>query len=285
MAARVLIAGCGYVGTELGRGLVAAGDEVWGLRRLPRDLPTGIQPLAADLMRPGDLDALPGGLHVVYYAAAAGASDDASYAAAYLHGLTNLLEALSRQGQQGVRVIYTSSTGVYAESGGGWVDEDSPLRSDEAPSRHIVAGERLLLESGFPATVVRLSGIYGPGRTRLIDKARGATASLGAGPLLWTNRIHRDDCAGALAHLMRVSATEPVYLASDDEPAPLDHVLQWIAEQVGRPVPVSTPAGQGAARIAGQGKRCRNLKLRHSGYRLRFPTFRQGYSSLLAGRS
>ena len=173
--ARILIAGCGDVGATLGQRLSAAGHEVWGLKRRPADLPPGIRPLAADLTDPATLNVLPPDLDAVVYSAAAAGFGEAAYQAAYVAGVRNLLDALRQAGQQPQRLLFTSSTSVYAQHQGEWVDEDSPAEAEGFSGRCIRDGERLMGDSGWPAVVVRFGGIYGPGRTRLIDSVRAGS--------------------------------------------------------------------------------------------------------------
>ncbi|MDG4548850.1 MAG: SDR family oxidoreductase [Candidatus Contendobacter sp.] len=287
--ARILIAGCGDVGATLGRGLNAAGHEVWGLKRRPADLPPGIRPLAADLTDPTTLNTLPPDLDAVVYSAAAAGFNEAAYQAAYVTGIDNLLEALRQAGQQLRRLLFASSTSVYAQHQGEWVDEDSPAEADSFSGRCIRAGERLMWESPWPAVAVRFGGIYGPGRTRLIDSVRAGTAARPAGPPLYTNRIHRDDCARVLEHLLFLPRPAPLYLAVDDDPAPLGEVLSWLATRLGVPEPplaVTPPlkpgaeAGDSMLRMRAS-KRCRNARLRASGFQFRYPGYRDGYATLL----
>ncbi|MBI2903240.1 MAG: SDR family oxidoreductase [Candidatus Methylomirabilis oxyfera] len=279
--ANVLIAGCGYVGTAFGAGLASEGHVVWGLRRRPDALLPGIRPLAADLTVPRTLQALPRGLDFVFYTASADASDDDSYRAAYVDGLRNLLHALGHQRQDLRRVFFTSSTGVYAQSTGTWVDETSPTEPAEFSGFRVLEGERLLLGSSFPSTVLRLGGIYGPGRTRLIERVRRGLATCPDGPPLYTNRIHRDDCAGALRHLMTLAEPASLYLGVDHEPAEQCEVLRWLARQLGVSPPRLEPP-LGSTPRHQSNKRCSNAKLVASGYAFRYPGFRDGYLALLA---
>ena len=170
--------------------------------------------------------------YIVYSAAAAGFSE-AQYQAAYVAGVRNLLHALQKGNQQPRRLLFCSSTSVYAQHRGESVDEGSPAEADGFSGRCIRAGEELLWSSPWPAVAVRFGGIYGPGRTRLIDSVREGTAIRPAGPPLYTNRIHRDDCARVLEHLLSLTDADPLYVAVDDEPAPLDEVLGWLAHQLG----------------------------------------------------
>jgi len=287
--ARILIAGCGDVGATLGQSLSAAGHEVWGLKRHPADLPPGIQPLAADLTDPATLTVLPPALDGVVYSAAAASFSEAAYQAAYVAGVRNLLDALRRAGQQPHRLLFTSSTSVYAQHQGEWVDEDSPAEADGFSGRCIRAGEQWVWDSGWPAVVVRFGGIYGPGRTRLIASVRAGTATRPAGPPLYTNRIHRDDCARVLEHLLFLPEPAPLYLAVDDDPAPLGEILSWLAAQLDAPEPPlaanlplkpGAAAGDPALRMRAS-KRCRNARLRASGFQFRYPSYRDGYAALL----
>ena len=288
--ARILIAGCGDVGTTLGLSLRAAGHEVWGLKRNPRGLPPELRPLAADLADPATLIVLPPALDYIVYSAAAAGFSEALYQAAYVAGVRNLLNALRQAGQQPKRLLLTSSTSVYAQHQGEWVDEDSPAAAESFSGRCIRAGEQLLWDSGWPAVVVRFGGIYGPGRTRLIDSVRDGSAVGPVGPPVFTNRIHRDDCARVLEHLLFLPDPAPLYLAVDDDPASLVEVLDWLATQLGVPEPSATadsPLKPGSGNrpdpVLRQraSKRCRNARLRASGYRFRYPSYRDGYAALL----
>ena len=279
----ILIAGCGYVGTALGMRLAAAGHVVWGMRRGAGDLPPSMRHLAGDLTVPQTLRDLPPGLDAVFYTAAPNGADDTAYRAVYVDGLRNLLGALARQGQSPRRVFLTSSTAVYAQSAGEWVDEGSPTVPTHFTGRRVLEGERLLLGGPFPATVVRFGGIYGPGRASLIERVRQGLAACREGPPLYTNRVHRDDCAGVLQHLMALPRPEALYVAVDHEPAEYCTVLRWLAGQLGAPMPRIEAASGADTRRHRTNKRCRNGKLLASGYVFHYPTFREGYAELLTG--
>lgn len=289
--ARILIAGCGDVGAVLGRSLSEAGHSVWGLKRQPGGLPPGVHLLTADLTEPATLAILPPALDCVVYSAAAAGFSEAAYQAAYVTGVRNLLDALHRTGQQPQRLLFTSSTSVYAQCRGEWVDEESSAEAESFSGRSIRQGERLFWESGRLAVAVRFGGIYGPGRTRLIESVRDGKATYPAGPPLYTNRIHRDDCARVLEHLLFLPNPAPLYLAVDDDPAPLDKVLRWLAVQIGVPEPAAAThspplkpgaeAGDNAALRMRASKRCRNARLRAAGFVFRYPSYRDGYAALL----
>ncbi len=274
---RILIAGCGYVGTELGLRLAARGDEVFGIRRRAHLLPAPIHPIATDLLDPKLGRHLPPGLEAVVYPAAADESTEVGYRRAYVEGVGNVLAALRSGGAPVKRFLFTSSTAVYGDADGGWVDEDTPPEPENFRGSVVLEGERLAGESGFPTTTLRLGGIYGPGRTRLLEMVReGRARSPEPGPI-WTNRIHRDDAAGALAHLLTLPDPAPVYIGVDDEPAPLAEVHRFLADLLGAPQPI-TDSEMTRDR---SNKRCSNRRLRESGHTFRFPTFREGYRAMV----
>jgi nucleoside-diphosphate-sugar epimerase len=223
-----------------------------------------------------------GGIDAVVYAAAADRADDEAYRRAYVEGLANVLAWADAQGMRPPRVFFTSSTAVYAQQDGAWVDEDSPTEPTHFSGTRMLEAERLLADAGGVA--LRLGGIYGPGRTRLVEGVRAGRATIAPGPPRWTNRIHRDDAAGALRHLigraLAGAPLDPVYVGVDDEPADDATVLRWLAERLGAPAPAVAPAGE-APRGRGGNKRCRNARLRAAGYRFAYPSFREGYAALI----
>lgn len=277
----VLIAGCGYVGTRLGLELAESGHEATGLRRSPGGLPPEIHPLAADLRSP-DLAATlasAGPFHAVVYATAADQGTPEGYRQAYLEGLRNLVEALEEGGHPVRRFLFVSSTGVYGDQGGGEVDESSPTEPGSFRGRIMLEAEEVALGVPWPSAVLRLGGIYGPGRTRLIEAVRAGRARYTSGPPLWSNRIHRDDAAGILVHLLELPLDEldPVWLGVDREPAPLREVYRWLAHRLGAPEPQEDPDLDRDR----SNKRCSSRKLADSGYAFRFPSFREGYGAMI----
>lgn len=275
----ILIAGCGDLGTSLGSQLAGEGHTVYGLRRRPQPLPTPLNTLQADLSYPASLARLPQDVDTAYYLATPSSFDDAAYQAAYVDGLRNLLQALARQPQPIRRLVFVSSTTVYGQLEGEWVDESSPTEPNGFSGRRMLEAEHLALASGFDAVVVRFGGIYGPGRERMLRKVR-AGEPCPAEPPLYTNRIHRDDCVAALAHLGQPAVAAGVYVAVDDAPCSQCELMDWLAARMQLPPP-DRAANQPAGGLRGSNKRCRNDKLKASGFRFRYPTYRQGYAALL----
>ncbi len=279
--ANVLIVGCGYVGAALGAVLAGEGHLVWGMRRNPDKLPESIKPLSADVHDKNLGGLLPEGLDFIFYTLSSGGGGEAGYRAAYADGPKNLLEAIEMKGERPRRIFFTSSTAVYAQTDGSRVDEESPTQPTHYAGRILLEGERTLLESGYPATILRLSGIYGPGRTRLIDSVRAGRAEVHEGLPRYTNRIHRDDCAGALAHLMKLDAPDAIYVGVDDAPTDRRKVLIWLAERLGVPHPREAGGGEAPSARAATNKRCSNARLESSGYRFLYPSYREGYAEMI----
>ena len=278
---RILIAGCGDVGTALGLALAEHGHEVFGARRSAHRLPEPLRPLPVDLTDARAIERAIPTVDAAVYAVAAGSRDEGAYRRAYVDGVSALLEVLEARAESPRRVFFVSSTSVYGERGGEWIDETAPLAPRGFAGESLVAGERRMLASPIPATVVRFAGIYGPGRGWMIERAR-AGARCAGDPPKFTNRIHRDDCAGVLAHLVDLGdRCDDVYIGVDDAPVEECEVLEWLAARLHAPAPRRVRGDEAASR--GSGKRCSNARLRASGYRLRHPTFREGYAAVLAG--
>ena len=282
--ARVLIAGCGYVGNALGELLVEDGAVVWGLRRHPASLPPRLRAIEADLSAQRTLEALPRDLDFVFYTAAPSVgAEEIHYRHAYIDGLRNLLTSLEERKQSPKRIFFTSSTSVFGQNDGSVVDEDSEAKPLRFNGKILLEAEELLGAAPFPSTVVRFGGIYGSRRTRLIESVRAGRARYRDDPPLYTNRIHVDDCASVLRHLLQLPDPDALYLAVDDEPATERMVMEWMAGVIGSPIPrPATGEEQGTGRVGGN-KRCSNLRLRASGFSFRYPTFREGYGSLIEG--
>ena len=281
---RCLIAGCGWLGEALAVALARRGDPVWGLRRRVSGLAPELQPVAADLDDARSLRDLPRDLDAVVFAAAPESSDEDSYRRTYVRGLGNLLRVL---GDSRPRVVLLSSTSVYGQTAGEWVDESSTTEPIDFRGRLVLAGEEMLLASGFPAAVLRLGGLYGPGRESLIDSVRDGRATLSPGPPRFTNRIHRDDAVGAIVHLLDSpsEATRRVWIGVDHEPADRNEVLRWMAGRLGVALGEAPAAGtREPLSRAETNKRCSSARLRDSGLRFRFPTFREGYAEILNDR-
>jgi len=276
-APSVLIVGYGDLGSSIGQQLATVGMPVFGLRRSQRALTDGVIVLTGDVTRPDTLAGL-GAIDpqiLVYCVAAAEQSDD-SYRAHYVEGLRHVLAALEPTNTLR-HVFFVSSTRVYGQT------SDTPLTESVTALPSDFGGQRLLeAESLLDAppcghTVLRLSGIYGPGRRYLLglaaDPARWPQQNA------WTNRIHRDDAAAFVAFLVQRILSgltvEDCYIVTDNCPAPQHEVLRWLADRMGHEAnqPSSPPAS---------GKRLSNARMLASGFRLRYPDYRTGYAELIS---
>lgn len=273
----ILIAGCGDIGSQLGLNLVKQKHQIFGLRRNINQLPPGIQGIAADLSQPDTLINLPQQVDTLFYAVAAGARDESVYRKAYPEGLQNLLNALQQQGIKLRQLFFVSSTAVYHQEHHEWVNESSPTEPQNFSGQIMLEAEQIAINCGVPATVVRFSGIYGPGRNYMLGQVNRGMG-YPADPIRYSNRLHRDDCVGVLQHLYNLSQEQilaPIYLASDDEPVPLNEMSDWLAKQLDRAITDTS-----ARRTIGS-KRCSNKLLKMTGYRFKYPSFREGYPQLI----
>lgn len=284
----ILFVGCGDLGCRAGSRLLAAGCQVTGQRRNPNPLPAGFHGVAADYTTPGGLDFI-AGLAPDYVVATFNPSErsEEGYRRGFTGGAQNLLAGLA--GHRPKAIISVSSTRVYAERDGGWVDEGSDLAQDDPRATAMIAAEQLLLNSPHPASVVRFAGIYGAPAGRLLQRIQRGEISPEL-PVRYGNRIHREDCAGFLCHLLecarRGGELAPLYNGVDDLPAAQFEVESWLAARLGVPVTASG-AVSSTAKVASSSnspghKRCSNRLLRASGYELIYPDYRSGYGAVLA---
>ncbi len=273
----VLVAGCGYVGTALARRLAHAGHRVYGLTRSARELPPGVHPITVDLTSSASLTTLPSDIEQVVYCAAASGRTREAYESIYVGGLSRLLDVVS--GRAVERVIFTSSTAVYGQDDGSWVDEASPTLPTRFSGEVLLEAERRLAQAPLASSSLRLAGIYGPGRTWLVRRvAAGEVTAAAAGvPPRYGNRIHREDCAGALAHLLSLETLPPIHVGVDDAPAPLSDVHAFVADLLG----VALPEGASSEPGRGGNKRCRAGALRASGWAPEVPSYREGYPAIV----
>ena len=195
---RVLIAGCGDVGSVLATSLLREGHTVFGLKRDTSSLPGGVQPVQADLLNPDTLMNLPSEIDALVFLPTPATRDQAGYEAIFIQGWKNVWAALK---QAPGRTLVVSSTAVYGESAGGMVDEKTAPDPTGFNGKVLLEMEQLAAGCTENLIVVRISGIYGPGRERLISMAASEGLEVQQSPPFFTNRIHRDDAAAALMKL------------------------------------------------------------------------------------
>ncbi|SDQ23993.1 NAD-dependent epimerase/dehydratase family protein [Actinopolyspora saharensis] len=272
----VLLAGCGDLGTEAGLRFAAAGRDVIGLRRSTHRLPPGITGQSVDLTR--ELPSVPADTAIVVIVLTADRRDADGYRRTYADGTRNVLDAIDRAGIS-PRILFVSSTAVYGATEG-WVDETTPTAPSSETGAVLAETERMLHERRPDAVVLRLAGLYGPGRTSLVDRVRAGTAESSSAPR-YTNRIHRDDAAAAIVHLTtEVAHPDPVYVGVDHRPAERAEVLDFLAAELDVPGPASNAPAAGRP----ADKCFRNDLLLATGFEFTHPTYREGYRAVLSGR-
>ena len=274
---KALVAGCGYLGRKLAKLLAISGYQVIALKRRPTDLPTGVLPFYADLGDLAALEKLPKDIDLLFYCAAPDAQSEISCHNSYVLGLENLLQVFSLNGTKPNRLLYVSTTGVYSQTDGSWVDEESEVDPKRISSIKSLEGEQLCGAQEIPSTVVRLGGIYGPGREGLLTRIRTGSLALACGPTKYTNRIHLEDAARALSHLAQLSSPDSLYIAVDDQPSDNNLVIASLACALA----VETPRYAEKTHSTSSNKRCCNKKLKETGFQFRYPSWREGYEELI----
>lgn len=271
--ARILLAGCGKIGTQLGLLLAQQGHQPVGLRRSQVVMPFPC--LYGDLSKPLPDGLLRDPIDYVVYTATPSEYSDAGYQAAYPQGVQHLMQALTTHKVK--QFFFVSSTAVYHQNDGSWVDEDSATEPTRYNGIRVLEAEQLLIQSPLPSTAVRFGGIYGGGRNRLLDKIRKGTDAQ-ATPPKYTNRIHQDDCVGVLAFLIGCvesgQTMDDCYLGVDNDPVDELTLYQWLAGELNAPPPYPVTGGADAT----QNKRCSNRRLVTLGYSFLYPDYKSGYA-------
>jgi nucleoside-diphosphate-sugar epimerase len=261
---KVLIVGCGYVGTALAQLFLKQSAQVFALQRKPVNIP-GVQNILCDIANITAQD-IPE-VELVYYLISANAATPEGYRNAYVDGVAQLITAL--KGHKIKKLIYVSSTAVYGQQLGEWVDERSETAPVDFSGKLLLTGEQQVRSSNIPYTIVRLAGIYGPGRDKLIQSVKNQQAKLI--PMdAYTNRIHVQDCAGILAHV--ANHVCELILGVDCQPLLYNELLCMIAEQLHAPIPAM--GDEVPARLKKSNKRCSNKKILSLGYHFMVPTYK-----------
>lgn len=271
--AKVLLIGCGDLGGEIAVRLHHAGHEVIGVRKSARVLPLGMRTLQADVTVKGSLSSI--GAEIIVYCVAATAQTDENYAQHYVEGLRNVLE--SQVGPYLKHVLFVSSTRVYGQHSDALIDESVPAIASDFGGARLLEAEQLLTDLPCSSTVLRLSGIYGPGRLYLVNLAKDQ--SRWPFKNQWTNRIHRDDAAGFVSYLVNLVVNnhtiEPIYIVTDSMPTAQNEVLRWLASRMQLTYQLEP------AEPPSQGKRLSNTRMLETGYELKYPNYQIGYSELV----
>lgn len=276
----ILILGAGYVGSVLAHSLHRQGHAVAAWTRTEASAAalqaSGLRTICGDLADEWIWDGLNDLWDAAIFCASSSRGGIDAYHQIYRRGLGCALERVGGAGH----FIYTSSTSVYSQDDGGEVDEASPAVPLSETSEILVKAEdRVLAAYG---TVLRLSGIYGPGRAVYLKKYVEGGAPLPGDGGRWVNMIHRDDAAGAVAHVLgRTETAGQIYNATDCCPVRLRELVEWLAARRGLPCP-ACGAPEDAGRKRGiTSKRVSNARLRALGWTPRYPSYREGYAELV----
>lgn len=276
MRLHILIAGCGDLGMALGQLLLTDHHQVTGLRRSLPTSPSSLPFIQGDVTNAETLQSLAAlKIDILVYCVAASAQTDDNYRAHYVDGLRNMLTALETSKLK--HVFFVSSTRVYGQHTNEILDENSPAIPADFGGTRLLEAEALLKTIHCPSTVLRLSGIYGPDRNRMIDLAGRPEAWPTQNS--WTNRIHRDDAARFIAFLIEQitsgSTPDRLYLVTDSKPVSQYEVLMWIAQLQW------DISANDSSKTPSSGKRLSNRKLLSTGFQLSYPDFQSGYLHLL----
>lgn len=285
-----LIVGCGYLGLRVARRLLERGETVFATTRSSDRARSftakGIDPIIVDVMDGDSLARLPT-VDKVLYCVGYDRKSGVPLRDVYVAGLR---KALGRLHDRAGHLVYVSSTGVFGQDDGEWVDEASPTEPRTESGRACLEAEGVIwsyaTETTLRAVILRLSGLYGPGRIIRRDALRQGEPIIGD-PDKWLNMIHIDDAATAALAALDRGVPRSVYLGSDDHPSRRAEFYGKAAEVLGGPPPrfVAPEPGAGPAREESN-KRVRNRRLREElGVTLSYPDYTVGLPAALAAES
>ena len=272
----ILVVGAGYLGSRVVRHFQTKKQRVYAVTRSAEKAAAfeteGILPVIADLRKPETLRKIPAA-HFIVISVAPDQSTEEAYRHVYLEGIRNFLQSRAKHPRPYLMVLI-SSTSVWKDSGREWVDENVPADAETEKGKILRASEELVLESGYPAVIFRLSGIYGPGRNRLAALRSGRWP----GPEeidAYMNMIHVEDAVHALQTLFKEAKEGGLYIGTDEEPVLRSEFSGWLSQKLGTGNSVSKTERP-------CGKRLKNGRLKELGFQFLYPTFREGYEMIMA---
>lgn len=285
---RLIIFGCGYVGSALAEASLAAGASVTALTRnaLTADAlrRLGAQVVVGDLAEAAWHASIPGGADYAVNCVSSGGGGLEAYRRSYVGGMASI--AAWAGAREVGTLVYTSSTSVYPQGDGQRIDEDAVTAPASERAALLLETEATVRRPGSGwahGVVLRLAGIYGPGRHHLLDQVRAGEVA--GRPETHLNVIHRDDIVSAILACLTISAKGAggVFNLADDAPATKGEVVHWLAERLGVAVPRFTGAPVGTRGGLTPDRIIDNSRIKAAlGWRPTHPTFRSGYGSLLS---
>lgn len=263
MSSTTIIAGAGDVGGRVATALSGAAHEVISISRSVRELPVGIRSVAADLISGEGLTKLPQQAGALVFCVAPDERSADAYRRLYVDGLQRLLRQC-----QFTRLVFVSSTAVYGQDAGEWVDEQSPAQAETFNGQILREAENICHqhEQGI---ALRFTGIYGPGRQWMLRRAQAGES----GRAHWTNRIHVEDGVAAIVHTLGLASPSSLYCVTDNCPVLESEVLAWLRDPNAK---ISIENN-----LESTGRRVRNDALRASGWQPEYSSYRDGYRQLL----
>jgi nucleoside-diphosphate-sugar epimerase len=243
----------------------------------------GVEARALDLLDPRAPALLPPDLSAIVACQSADGEGGAAYHRAYVEANRALLAVARERGPALRAFVYTGSTGVFGQRDGGDVDERTPPAPAGPAGEALLEAERLVLDAaagGLPASVLRLSGLYGPGRAWPVERVRGGQLRLGPGDGAWLNLLHLEDAADAVVAVLERGPRGRILHGTDASSPRRRELVEWVAARLGIPPP-RAPEGATAPpapdrRVIGEATR------KELGLTLRFPSFREGVEALLS---
>jgi len=255
----VLVLGSGFLGAQLKKDFNAIGVSR-----------SGKHGISTNLLNKADYSKLPKDPNVIVFAASPDSSSVESYEEVYIKALEQSIE-YAKEIKNLNKFILISSTGVYGENKGEEVDENTPTLPNRENAKVIIRAEKLLANSTIPYCVIRFAGIYGPGRTRFIEKAKLGEFDLTT--CSYSNRVHVKDCARIVNHA--INSKSSLYVGVDSAPCDSRDVVLWIREQLG------LENNYQLSNSNVKGKRCLNKRLISEGFEFEYPSFREGYREMI----
>ncbi|MBX2859260.1 MAG: sugar nucleotide-binding protein, partial [Cellvibrionaceae bacterium] len=279
MSKKLLCIGFGDLATRYAPHFAQHNCEIYALARSPKPAPPSINLLQADLTsKAAQHLMLAHNFDAAIITLTPDAYDEAAYISAYVDNMNYLINFWQNE-QAPKFVVFVSSTAVYDQCDEEWVDEYSATTPLKHNGRQMLAAEQILTQSPLPHCIVRFSGIYGENRQYLVRQVKNRIR----GGAQFGNRIHADDCAGILHFICQQywlgKQKHSLYIGTDCAPVRGEEIHNWIADKLGIGAGQLTQPSKGPSRAGN--KRCSNRRLLDSGYRFRYPTYKEGYSQVL----
>jgi nucleoside-diphosphate-sugar epimerase len=272
--AKILVVGCGDIGGVLAENLVNDGNDVTGLRRTIPEKKTAVKYLSVDVANTEQVINLSLNFDQVIYILSPESGDIAAYEVVFSKGVDNVLNAFKSKNPTAA-FTFVSSSRVYGQQNGEWINEESITTPTDERGKILVQAERKFLAFNQHTTIVRFSGIYG--RSNYLQNQIINGISIQKAPPYYTNRIHKEDCIGALAFVVEQKSKgrklDSIYIASDHEPATKWDVACYLADKL----KVSAPQPLTRGDEANSNKRLDNARLVSAGYQFKVKSYKQGY--------